>query len=127
MVCRAAFAHNSKNVIGAPLVSYLIQNGSRFYFLHTFQYCPLRDLWKLLKSEDVTSVVKFGQEGDVYSENQALHYLCQPDVLKNLCAKDFYEKYETVYISTRVNKRKRGEPCLRYKAYTGHFQHCSAT
>ena len=44
VTCRAAFAHNKGNVIGAGFASFLTRHDSRFYFSHGFQYCPLRDL-----------------------------------------------------------------------------------
>jgi hypothetical protein len=56
-ICRAAFAHNKGNIIGAGLASYLCQHNSRFYFSHSFQYCPLYDLKKALKNEKLSSTV----------------------------------------------------------------------
>ena len=125
LVCRAAFAHNSKNVIGAPLASFLIRNGSRFYFSHTFEYCPLNDLKRLLRNQKVTAVARVNSD-NIYFENKAIHYLCRPDTLNTLSAKEFYENYVTVQVSKVKKKRKREEQDLLYKQNTGYFQHCSA-
>ena len=40
-ICRAAFAHNKKNVISPCFASYSLRHGSRFSYSHDFKYCPL--------------------------------------------------------------------------------------
>jgi hypothetical protein len=122
-ICRAAFAHNSTNIIGAPMASFLVRNGSRFYFSHSFVYCPLSDLTRLLRGGEVSSVARFERTGDFFFENQALHYLCRPAFLEKLSPKLFFEQYKTA--RGTVKKRKRNEQDLRY-INTAHFQHTSS-
>ena len=109
-VCRASFAHNSSNIIGPPLASHLTRHGSRFHFSHEPKYCPLKDLLKLLRNQNVPAVARFDDSGDFYFENMALHYLCRPTCLEMLSPKEFFETYEIVHAP---KKRKRGEPDLR--------------
>jgi hypothetical protein len=40
----ATIVHNSKNVISAPMASYLSRNNSRFKMSHTLYFGPLRDI-----------------------------------------------------------------------------------
>ena len=77
LVCCAVFAHNLKNVIGAPLASFLVLNGSHFYFSHKFEYCPLNDLKQLLQNQKVSAVACVNPD-NINFENKAIHYLwCQ--------------------------------------------------
>ena len=124
LICRAAFAHNKSNIISAPLSAYLVRRGSRFYFSHKFQYCPLRDVSRLLKNQDVSGQVIYNEGGNVFFENRALHYLCRPEALEDVSLKDFFENYEVTWAS---KKRKRGEErgVHRFMADTGYFQHPS--
>ena len=111
VICRAAFAHNSKNVIGAPMANYLVRNGSRFYFSHSFVYCPLNDIIKIHNRESVDGVAKYCQDtGNMYFENLALHYLCRPEELEHLSVKEFYEKYDVVVYTKKAEAaaKKRG-------------------
>ena len=124
LICRAAFAHNCKNVIGCPLAAFLIRNGSRFYFSHDFVYCPVKDLIRLQRQQTVTGEAKYDNKGNVYFENLALHYLCRPEQLEHLSAADFYAKYDVV--TYRKPKKNDLNPILRMQSYTGHYQHPSA-
>jgi len=128
LICRAAFAHNKTNIIGAPLASYLNRHGSRFYFSHDTTYCPLRDLVRLANSETVPGIARYNNDGSVYFENQALHYLCRHDDLEDIPAKDFYTEYTVLTVPGKnTGKRKRDdEETWRFKSDTGHFQHPSA-
>ena len=65
-ITRAAFAHNKSNVISPSFASYLTRNGSRFYFSHTFVYCPLVDIIKLHSNQTVNSVLKYSPDGTTY-------------------------------------------------------------
>ena len=125
LICRAAFAHNKKNVIGPALASFLTRHDSRFYFSHDFQYVPLRDIRRALNNQAIPSTVKFVDKGrEAYLENQALHYLCRPQSLENLSPRQFYEGYHVVGIR---KKPKAGEQDMRFIADTTHFKHPSAS
>ena len=134
-ITRAAFAHNSTNVIGAPLAAFLNRTGSRFYFSHDFTYCPLYDIMKLHRKEKVPVNMKYSQSGDVFFENQALHYLCRHEDLEDVSAKDFYEQYTVIPMGNAPlpgNKRKRknkkssrDEGKWSFKAQTVSFTHPS--
>jgi len=142
VLCRAAFAHNRTNVIGVPLAAYLNRNSSRFYFSEQFEYCPIRDISKVLNRQPIPVIARYhGDSGDLYFENQAYHYLCRHKDLDSLCVKDFFERYQTVSMSatpteaeSRKRKRKRKrqqqeaeqEPVLRFINETASFQHPSA-
>ena len=122
-VCRAAFAHNKQNIIGAPLASYLTRHDSRFYFSHSFQFCPIQDLQNLLHGDNVSGHIKYARDGRAFFENQAIHYLCRPECLKDLSAKTFYENYQTVQYYKQGSAKEKD---LRYINDTGYFRHPSA-
>jgi len=127
LICRAAFAHNKKNVIGPSMASYLNEHGQRFYFSHEFVYCPLKDILELLNQSGVHSVAKYNADGSVYFENQALHYLCRSNELEDVSVKEFFEEYHKVDLSFFEKKRKRGDgdDVWPFEADTGHFKHPS--
>ena len=97
-----SFVHQSNNIVGAAMASYLTRNGSRFHFSHSFTWCPLRDLDKLLHGEKVHVNVSF-TEHQAYFHCLALHYLCRPKALEHLSVFDFYPKYE-VRTTTKSDK-----------------------
>ena len=125
---RAAFAHNKKNVVGPQLASVMIRHESRFYFSHKTTYCPLKDVLKLLANSEVDAVAKYDEDGNVYFENLALHYLCRPTVLEDISLKEFFEQYYVVSVDAGVRKRKRGgeDEVFPFIADTGFFKHPSA-
>ena len=123
-ITRAAFAHNKTNVISPSFASYLTRNDSRFYFSHEFTFCPLKDIMKLHRNEQVGSVLRYNGEGTAcYFECQALHYLCRPQEIEDVSVKEFFERYEVSYVHQR--KRKRGDednPVMPFQADTGFFR-----
>ena len=123
LVRRATVAHNKQNIVGAPLASYMIRNGSRFYFSHSFVFCPLTDLMKLLRNKPVECDAQRDRHGNFFFENQALHYLCRPKALENLSPKEFYENYSARFVN---KKRKQDPEDLRFINDTGHYKHPSA-
>ena len=123
IICRAAFAHNKRNVIGPSFASFLTRHDSRFYFSHTFHYCPMHDLFKILEGGTVSANVKIAGSGH-YFENQALHYLCRPKALEDLSAREFFEEYYVVDMPQAPPKP--GQPDLRFLNHSGHYQHPSA-
>ena len=107
VICRAAFAHNKENVIGAPFASYLTRHDSRFYFSHSFAFCPLKDIIAVLKNDRVNGVLQYTPQGDSYFENQALHYLCRPEELEECNVKAFFEWYQVRYITKKTRWGRR--------------------
>jgi hypothetical protein len=95
-----SFAHQSNNIVGAALASFITRNGSRFIFSHSFVWCPLRDIKSLLHGEKVTTMITF-QNKMTYFQCSALHYLCRPLVLEDLSPFQFYSKYEVVKITSQ--------------------------
>jgi hypothetical protein len=43
------FTHQSNNIVGAAMASYLTRNKSRFYFSHDLVWCPIRNIEKNFK------------------------------------------------------------------------------
>jgi Helitron helicase-like domain at N-terminus/PIF1-like helicase len=87
------FAHQSNNVVGAAMASYLTRNKSRFYFSHQFAWCPLRDITSLLNGEKVNATIAIN-ETSAYFRCEALHYLCRPSELEHISVFQFYSEYE---------------------------------
>lgn len=123
IICRAAFAHNKRNVIGPSFASYLTRHDSRFYFSHRFQFCPLRDLFQILEGGTVSATLTFTRGGG-FLENQALHYLCRPKDLEDLSPREFFEQYYVLFVQ---GPPKAGERDLRFINDTGYYRHPSAT
>jgi Helitron helicase-like domain at N-terminus len=99
-----SFAHQSNNIIGAAMASYLTRNKSHFYFSHDNVWCPLRDLENLLNGDKVSTAISV-QGVDAYFKCEALHYLCRPIELEKLSVFDFFSKYE-IQRNTKANKGK---------------------
>ena len=118
-ICRAAFAHNNSNIVSASFASYLLRNESRFYFSHTFQFCPLKDLVRLHNKQEIKGRLKYTPSGDCYFENHALHYLCRPNELQDCGLRFFVENF---YVCSTY----RDEDALPFVSDTGHYQHPSA-
>ena len=119
---RAAFAHNRRNVLNAPLASFLLRNKSRFYFSHEFTYCPLKDVMRLHRQRKVDSILKVTQDGKTFFENQALHYLCRPKQTEEESLYSFFEIYKVTW----CGKKSKDEDVLPFIADTGFYKHPSA-
>ena len=120
-ICRAAFAHNKKNIISPCFASYLIQHDSRFYYSSDFCYCPLKDVIHLHNKQAIRGLLKFTPKGDCFFENAALNYLCRPLKLENVSLRDFTELYYTMYTSKASNP----DSFFPYEPETNHFKHPS--
>jgi hypothetical protein len=49
------------------MANYLVRNGSRFYFSHSFAYCPLQDIMKLHARGSVDGIAKYTPaDGKIY-------------------------------------------------------------
>jgi Helitron helicase-like domain at N-terminus len=79
----ATYAHQSVNIVGAAMASYLTRNGSRFYFSHSFSWCPLND-------NTVSALIFNLSSKQPFFQCQAMHYICRPASLENVCAHDFF-------------------------------------
>jgi PIF1-like helicase len=113
-----SFAHQSNNIVGAAMASYLTRNGSRFHFSHSFTWCPLRDLDKLLHGEKIKVNVSFTQH-HAYFHCLALNYLCRPQSLEHVPVFDFYTKYDVC----TINKNNKSTVLQFHN--TRYFQHPS--
>ena len=91
----ASFAHQKTNVVGAPMAAYLTRHRSRFIFSHKTEWCPVRDIIKLLVGGEVNATIQYSG-GTPFFVSYALHYLCRPAELETLDAHDFYSLYEVV-------------------------------
>ena len=121
-ICRAAFAHNKKNVISPCFASYLLRHGSRFSYSHDFKYCPLRDVIRLHNKEEIGGILKYADQGkEQFFENSALDYMCRNSHLEDLCLAHFTEQYCTV-CAPQNHKEKEIFP---FVAKTEHYDHPS--
>ena len=117
-VLRAAFAHNSENVIGAPLASHLLRHKERFVFSHDFAHIPVDHIIKLVDKQQVPASLCHHSDGS-YFQNRALNYLCRSPKLDHISVFDFYTHYESVFL-TKDNRKI----ALPYSD-TAHFAHPS--
>ena len=92
-VLSAAFAHQNNNVVGATMASFLIQNKSRFVFLHETVWCPLKQFISIINGEDTNAVVHCNGKVPFFYCT-ALHYLCCPIQLELINVFEFYGNYE---------------------------------
>jgi Helitron helicase-like domain at N-terminus/PIF1-like helicase len=86
------FKHQSNNIVGAAMASYLTRNKSRFYFSHEMVWCPLRDIENILDGEEVSTELSIVGT-DAYFKCEALHYLCRPIELENVSVFNFFYNY----------------------------------
>jgi hypothetical protein len=128
LIVRASFAHNGKNTIGAAMASEINERGSRFYFSHDAEYCPLVDVVGLLHNSLVDGIAKYNADGTVYCENHALHYLCRSEELEDVSLAEFTSEYYKVDTNFFSKKRKRDkqDEVFPFEADTGYFKHPSA-
>ena len=114
----AAYAHNSDNVIGAPLASHLLRYKERFIFSHEFAHLPVDHLIHLLQDEAVTATFQNHKDGSFF-QNRALHYLCRSTELESVSVFDFYTQYDSVFIT------KENKDSIHCYNNTPHFHHPS--
>jgi hypothetical protein len=117
-VLSAPFAHQKVNIVGASMASFLTRNKSRFIFSHETAWCPLRDIKTLLDEGQATASVVYHRSQTPHFQCAALHYLCRPLELENICAFDFYSMYEVIPV-TMYNENE----VLAFN--NGHFHHPS--
>ena len=104
-VISAALVHQSNNVVGASLASYLTRNGTRFHFSHDFVWCPLRDMQLILDDEQMRFTLRTNhREARIHCP--AFDYLCRPRELEHLCMFDFFTWY-IAQDSTRKNTKSK--------------------
>ena len=116
----AALAHQSSNVLGATMASYLTRNGTRFCFSHEFVWCPLRDLCNIIEHETINFTIESGRKA-AYVFCPAFDYICRPACLEHLNVFDFYTWYESR--NTKKSK-KHSKDALEFQN-TAEFVHPS--
>ena len=121
LICKAAFAHDKRNIISPTLASYLTRNVSRFYLSHKMVYCPLKDVIKVHKKHYIGGSLSIDpyEEDNNFFQNWALNYLCRPRELETLSLFDFTEKFEAVWVKEKEEKDK---VVTRFQADTGYFK-----
>jgi hypothetical protein len=118
LIIRGGFAANKTNVIGSSQAAFLTRRQSRFIWSHEFAYVPLQDLVTLMTKGSLNSMHVKSHEGKSYADIQALHYLCRPSALSELCPKEFFEEYEVV----GSDVKNRNEELLEFED-TEFFKH----
>ena len=103
-ILNASYAHNSVNIVGGPLASWLTRHGTRFLYSHEFVWCPTDDIYRLMRNCPIKMTLKTVGNSS-FLENSAMHYLCRPEELENLCPWEFFSKYEVCFI-TKENKHE---------------------
>ena len=118
MVIRSSYKHNSANVVGAPMASFLTRssNKSRFYHSHSTVWLPLSDMSKTLCGEEPSAKINYWN-GMRIVEFACRHYLCRPKSTEKMSFFAFTRDYRVSF----VQGRKGVEPFIN----TRHFQHPS--
>ena len=99
------------------MASFLIQNKSRFVFLHETVWCPLKQFISIINDEDMNAVICCN--GKVaFFDCATLHYLCCPIQLESTNVFEFYGNSEL------VNKMRKNESEL-LELIDDRFQHPS--
>ena len=99
------------------MASFLIQNKSRFVFLHETVWCPLKQFILILNGDNMNAVIRCNGKVPFFN-CAALHYLCHPIQLESINVFEFYGNYEI------INKtRKNGSELL--ELINDKFQHPS--
>jgi Helitron helicase-like domain at N-terminus/PIF1-like helicase len=120
IVLSGSYAHQKENVVSAAMASHLLRYESRFIFSHTVVWCPLHDLELVLTNKKSFTTLRHANQRPFYN-NAAMHYLCRPQELDDVCVFDFFSKYDVV---TRRSKN-RNTQIEQYEFVNGHFQHPS--
>jgi Helitron helicase-like domain at N-terminus len=102
---RTTYAHQSNNIVGATMASYLTKNTSRFYFSHQFCWCPLRDIKTLLNDGKISAHITMSPTS-AHFQCEALHYLCRPVELEQISAYDFFSQYAVCKTSSSNSASK---------------------
>jgi Helitron helicase-like domain at N-terminus/PIF1-like helicase len=112
----SSFTHQSENIVGAAMASYLTRNGSRFYFSHDNVWCPLRDIEDLLNGNSVTPAITI-RDDNAFFKCEALNYLCRPTQLESLSAFEFYSKYEITKFNKDDNMQFQNTNFFKHPSY----------
>ena len=125
-ICRllgSAIVHQSSNVVGASMASYLTRNDSRFAMSHDFVWCPLRDLKGLLEGQKVRYYLSNSVRGGVRWTCSALNYLCRNQSLEDERVFTFYSSFKEVP-ATRLRAKEENGPSY-YGFFNKDFVHPS--
>ena len=118
MVVRSSYKHNSANVVGAPMASFLTRNQDRgrFYHSHSTVWLPLSDMAKTLLGQEPSARINYWN-GMRIVEFACRHYLCRPKDIENISFFDFTRKYRIAF----VQREKDVTPFIN----TSYFEHPS--
>ena len=121
MVIRSSYKHNSANVVGAPMASFLTRNKSRFYHSHSSVWLPLNDMSKTLHGNEPAARISYYSRMRIV-EFACRHYLCRPKdaILENTSFFDFTSNYKVVFVP-KDEEDKSVQPFIN----TDHFKHPS--
>ena len=124
MVIRSSYKHNSDNVVGAPMASYLTRtrHKSRFYHSHDTVWLPLSDMAKTICGKEPSARISYYNRMRIV-ELTCRHYLCRPVETEDCSFFDFTRKYKVAFMP----KKKQSEEEQEIIAFTNtpHFKHPS--
>ena len=84
------------------MASFLIQNKSRYIFLHETVWCLLKQFISIINGEDMNAVIC--SNGKVpYFDCTTLQYLCHPIQLESIKVFEFYGNYEIANKTRKMN------------------------
>ena len=115
----AVMVNTSEHICSAPMASYILRNGSRFTYSHTFKYVPLRETMDVLCNTDGMQSLKMSvmtHEDGCFLHNDALNYLLRPQSFNHTSMLEFFEEYEVV----RHNDKMKDVIDLDDESHPGH-------
>jgi hypothetical protein len=105
LVLGASYAHNDSNIVSAPMASFLVRAGSRFYFSHQFVFCGLKDMIDTLNERETFVYYKCIGRLKIL-EKKSYHYLCRPESMEDMCFFDFVAKVEVENLKSRTKNER---------------------
>jgi len=119
-VLRATFQHNSENVVGAPMAAFLTKHKSRFFLTHSFVWCPLEEMIKVLQGGEIRANISIRGNMRIV-EKIPLNYLCRGREYEDLCLWSMLKDFKVAFVKY---KGEESEDVLPFKN-TSHFCHPS--
>jgi len=100
----AVIVNTTEHVVSAPMVSYLVTNGSQFKCSENFKYLPVREVIDLLSqrgNKNSMTMSVMAHDSGCFLANEALHCLHRPTKrFEDLCMLDFFQECKIVRSST---------------------------
>jgi hypothetical protein len=96
----ATVVHNSKNVMSAPVASYLSRNNSRFKMSHISHFVPLRDIKEHLDGKELTKTIRIECKLNCF-EATSLNCLHRPKELEKVSLFNFTQHCEVMNVATK--------------------------